>query len=1419
MNASRNISLKEINNIAKKMAKFYRVRYPTSIFYFDTGLYSINNTEINLIKKNKIDFILFAENTQHYLTTGEQIGVKVLTSQHMNNMQMIINDELISSYPPRIQQLINDEITKCYYKYLSIYQNAKTFSDFSEKNSFFYYLQSKKLYSDDPDENIDLVYQQIMERLNQLQECSRKKPEDPFYQILYEHDSDVINQVSDDASRQLVVSHFCNNVLWGSEMMGTRCVKVMSERQIKEIIDGTLLAKEYYINHLPDSVKANIKKEIEDTIKGKYFLEGELHLETIGKGKRQYVFGYTKHITKYKKCPRYFICGTMKRPMPGSSACSEYSDWSRKLNTLYTQCAIYADQMSPFIRFVMPPDIWFPQKRYDSEMDVSDFSIFNKIPVAIMQTTFHDNRFENNPIKIIYHFIFYDMSPDIEYKSMYEMGTIPVPTRLKLYSATKLETVLGQIWYSALITYNELMIIKAYRKVKHTFRSKKFKHILFMTNHDFDPEYIDRIGLEPVQLIVEKLTEYKGKPVKMNYLFYADLNCRDLFLFRDAIKSGKVIVYKHHDKNKYNLTNQYLKNNAMLEAGLKNVNTEDIQHCLEGRRFGRLMRQRGGYVDTFMNKLQITTKDKSKNNMYGLFDQDLVEPFIFQKLIKLNVSSKNLKTEAEKTYYQLSRYLDPHMLVDSVHFSARVTKTTFIHTHIYIHDRFFRKTTNVVDDLLQYKQQYKYLTIYRPLTDKFFNRYEIYHHYSLIKPGQKILVCGHSSLSDFEAIDYYIRKHSMDPVNMTLIYHPEIHLYGGDLLHKKILHLQQFVKFKVIIEPKFLEAPQLANKFYLIVDDYTIRPKSDMYNEYYHLRLKFAVILFTLKNLLVGGHFVFFVMNILLKCYADLILILSQFFESYDIYKYEIQAKYKFINTVVIFQGFKGINADSLDKLLDLYQKIQTYGPDILSTERDVPRLETFIYSLLDLNIKNEIYDQFREYNNRVLFSQYEFLKICYDAVENTKLVTKLSNNMIYESFKYVKEYDFDQVDYIGVDRNYNFFMDLLEDIYFRPTSLKYTFVKNLDAIDLHVGYLDDPYKILLYDNGRIAVTDRVIDTRNIVTWYVLKQYVRYYRPFAKFDLDLRKMVVKKYNTGDISQAWLKMYEILANNNLFDKNIDTLNTFHICEAPGSFIVAINHYIRTKTNIKNFNWMANSLNPNLANKEGTAFGDDYGLMAKYPKRWNFGADNTGDITHSVNLEYYRANLKNINFITSDCGIPYELESEEHHEMLKIHVAELVLILAVLSKGGSFVAKFFFPVHRTIEYHVLYLLYNLFQELIFYKPRVNIFSKEFYIIGHKYQGIEETMLQKIRELVGNNFSIDATIYSEIPTFFIQQLSVVQRKMVDDYILNFKKQLFYVDNHEELKLGRNFLDQIKIIIRNKNEDWCQDNQLVPIKSSDRL
>ena len=213
--------------------------------------------------------------------------------------------------------------------------------------------------------------------------------------------------------------------------------------------------------------------------------------------------------------------------------------------------------------------------------------------------------------------------------------------------------------------------------------------------------------------------------------------------------------------------------------------------------------------------------------------------------------------------------------------------------------------------------------------------------------------------------------------------------------------------------------------------------------------------------------------------------------------------------------------------------------------------------------------------------------------------------------------------------------------------------------------------------------------------WFEANKQFRYYKhKDDKEKIHLDVLVRDKLKDNSISQAWLKMYEIITDCNIVPTGRKgTFKSFHICEAPGTFINCLNNYIHTKTKYDNFEWKSQSLCGKgcggKGGKDGTAFGDDFGLIRRHKNRWNWGADETGDITHINNIQHYAKLVNDMNekgqsidLMTSDCGLPMKSTGYE-----KVAFASFLAILHILPKGGTMVYKILSPIDEPIIYNLI------------------------------------------------------------------------------------------------------------------------------------
>jgi hypothetical protein len=322
----------------------------------------------------------------------------------------------------------------------------------------------------------------------------------------------------------------------------------------------------------------------------------------------------------------------------------------------------------------------------------------------------------------------------------------------------------------------------------------------------------------------------------------------------------------------------------------------------------------------------------------------------------------------------------------------------------------------------------------------------------------------------------------------------------------------------------------------------------------------------------------------------------------------------------------------------------------------------------------------------------------------------------------------------------------------------------------------------------------------------------------------------------NVSNGFVKLWEILHIFNLMEKttkttkttktNTDnnTFNVFHIAEAPGQMILCAKYYAEKKhSNITNYEWRANSLNP-YNYKVKTKFGglrDDYKLIQKNPQKWLWGADNTGDITRVQNIKSFKKYIdtkwlkeKNTNntldLIIGDGGL--SPDTNPAYTLQKLDLAQVINVIACSSIGGSCVIKHFtsYMINKpeTIQatsffISFIYLYYISFEEVNLFKPYTSdSTSGEFYVIGKGFKGIEEKQLDKLYTIL-NKFKVNNAIFPKeaLPDTFIKQISNFLDLLTRYNIKGYEKQNLLLNCYKEIKNIKNK----KTNIPNINDTYC--------------
>jgi hypothetical protein len=338
----------------------------------------------------------------------------------------------------------------------------------------------------------------------------------------------------------------------------------------------------------------------------------------------------------------------------------------------------------------------------------------------------------------------------------------------------------------------------------------------------------------------------------------------------------------------------------------------------------------------------------------------------------------------------------------------------------------------------------------------------------------------------------------------------------------------------------------------------------------------------------------------------------------------------------------------------------------------------------------------------------------------------------------------------------------------------------------------------------------RAIDTKYLKKW----QYVTYQLDNYK---SLGDYVSKKFTPltdpkQKVSNAFLKIYEMMMTYDIISDDVITLKSFHFCEAPGMFIIGLNHYLQTKTNVKNWLWHGNSLTQDA---EPTALSDSHGLIGKNKDKWLTGPEASGDIRSLTNINFFKDKLESVDFITSDCGICVDPSMlNKYEEMIaETDYAQFINVINLLKVGGSAITKTFIPLELPSNVCIIYMMTQLFEEVYLSKPITSRpQNSEVYLVGKKFLGIDSDTLNKLKSLldkkINPKFNPHLNWIDNIPQSFINQL--------EDYIIEItRQQISYLLNIFHFVDNTQAIDQITLLssgqLKEKtNEYWCKKFKL---------
>ena len=456
-----------------------------------------------------------------------------------------------------------------------------------------------------------------------------------------------------------------------------------------------------------------------------------------------------------------------------------------------------------------------------------------------------------------------------------------------------------------------------------------------------------------------------------------------------------------------------------------------------------------------------------------------------------------------------------------------------------------------------------------------------------------------------------------------------------------------------------------------------------------------------------------------------------------------------------------------------------------------------------------------RFYKN--FFEELEDYKLRYEMIksnlDNKEYIKSLKIQNLAYSYKFAQELGFDVYKNILIDdadnstygvniKKNDILLQSLQKMFSLDEGI-YTVMRNRDkGLQMNIKVSDDielPEQIEYYNRLK-NISTRQIDFRPIHIWDETKKFIRYYEHTLNIYLQNYRISIEK--TKPVSRAWIKFYELLFVTKIFDKLEGDLKVFHICEAPGTFIMSTIYYLNRWNKNLRYDWDATTLNPKFLSKNG--IGDTYDLLKKYKDKWTFGFDGTGDITVEKNIKHYRELCKDRDFIIGDCGLPW---GDDSIPGIVLYYSQMLFILYNLKEGGGCIFKQILNFEHKILVDMVYLLYYCFDVVKVYKPVQNGFSGEMYIVCTRYKKLlKDKDFDILFAILDDKKDIHkkSIITEEYKKEFIYQFANTLEKIIVNFNQAIDRQLFYADfwdliQHEDK-------DEIKKYIDIKNKDWVE-------------
>jgi 23S rRNA U2552 (ribose-2'-O)-methylase RlmE/FtsJ len=310
-----------------------------------------------------------------------------------------------------------------------------------------------------------------------------------------------------------------------------------------------------------------------------------------------------------------------------------------------------------------------------------------------------------------------------------------------------------------------------------------------------------------------------------------------------------------------------------------------------------------------------------------------------------------------------------------------------------------------------------------------------------------------------------------------------------------------------------------------------------------------------------------------------------------------------------------------------------------------------------------------------------------------------------------------------------------------------------------------------------------------------------------------------------LSRSYFKLWEIIHDFNIITPTSDhnkPWRSAHLAEGPGGFIEAVCkyreiHHVHCEATDAYYGITLRSVKKEIPGWTKAQF-----FLKQHPSvRVHYGADMTGNIYRPENIASFveLTGENTCDLVTADGGFDFSIDFN-HQEYLSTRLifSEITAMTQILSKGGTFVCKFF-DTYERLTAELLWFLRQIFDDVVFSKPVTSRpANSEKYLICkgfHTLSGRIITWLMgvlKEYEIRGDQQHLH--LHSLFPTLrmdeeFLDSLQASNSFYTQNQLLSIKNILTFIEEEQDTK--REYQETLRRHI-NSCIAWCMKYK-VPI------